>query len=269
VAKPRAVAVAAELGPQDVVILGTKAHGLPGAAAAVAELLGPETVLVPAQNGIPWWYFHGAGGAFEGAAVESVDPGGALLAALPPRHVVGCVVYVGAAVPAPGLIDHSSGERFVLGEPDGTMSPRLERVAALLRDGGFEIETTPRIRDAIWLKLWGNLSLNPLSVLTQATADRILGDPGARTLLRTLMDEAAAVAHALGVTFDVTAEERLRLAERLGAFKTSMLQDLEAGRPLETDALLGAVAELGRKVGVATPLLDAVAALTRLRGSAR
>lgn len=258
-----------ELGPQDLVIVATKGHALPAAAPGIARLLGPDTVLVPAQNGIPWWYFHRAGPPFDGAAVHAVDPDGTLLALLPPPRVVGCVVYVGAAVPAPGVVDHSSGERFVLGEPDGTMSDRLQRVATIFRDAGFEAETTPRIRDAIWLKLWGNLSVNPVSVLTQATTDRLLADPDVRRLLRLLMEEAARVAAALGVRFETTAEERLRLAEQLGAFKTSMLQDLEAGRSLETAPLLGAVAELGRKVGVATPTLDAIEALVRLRGVAQ
>jgi len=259
----------AALGPQDIVILATKAHALLDAAPAIARLLGSDTVLVPAQNGIPWWYFHRAGPPFDGEKVAAVDPDGNLLRDLPPRQVVGCVVYVGAAVPAPGVVDHSSGERFVFGEPDGAMTDRLARVAALFRRAGFEAETTPRIRDAVWLKLWGNLSMNPVSALTQATTDRLLGDPRVRALLRTLMEEAAEVAQRLGIRFDVTVEERLRLAERLGAFKNSMLQDLEAGRSLETDSLLGAVAELGRKVGVTTPMIDAVEALVRLLGAKR
>jgi 2-dehydropantoate 2-reductase len=268
-AKLEATDDTAALGPQDLVVIGTKAHALPEAAASIARLVGPETILVPAQNGIPWWYFHRAGPPFEGEAVRAVDPEAALLQALPPARVVGCVVYVGAAVPAPGVIDHSSGERFVLGEPDGSMSDRLKWVAGIFRQAGFEAEMTPRIRDAVWLKLWGNLAVNPVSALTQATTDRLLADEGVRRLMRLLMEEAAGVAAALGVRFEMTAEERLRLAERLGAFKTSMLQDLEAGRPLETGPLIGAVAELGRKVGIATPMLDAIEALVRLRGAAR
>jgi 2-dehydropantoate 2-reductase len=268
-AKIAATDDAAELGAQDLVIIGTKAHTLPAAAPSLAHLIGPDTVLVPAQNGIPWWYFHRAGPPFEGEVVRAVDPDGTLMQKLPPARVVGCVVYVGAAVPAPGVIDHSSGERFVLGEPDGATSERLEWVAGLFRQADFEAETTPRIRDAVWLKLWGNLSMNPVSVLAQATADRLLADDGVRQLLRLLMEEAARVASGLGIGFETTADQRLRLAERLGAFKTSMLQDLEAGRPLETAPLLGAVAELGRKVGVATPMLDAIEALVRLRGVAR
>jgi 2-dehydropantoate 2-reductase len=268
-AKLEATDETAALGPQDLVVVATKAHALPDAAAAIGRLIGPETILVPAQNGIPWWYFHRAGPPFEDEPVHAVDPEGRLLTMLPPARVVGCVVYVGAAVPAPGVIDHSSGERFVLGEPDGTMSDRLKWAAGIFRQAGFEAEMTPRIRDAVWLKLWGNLSVNPASVLTQATTDRLLADTGVRRLMRMLMEEAAGVAAALGVRFEMTAEERLRLAERLGAFKTSMLQDLEASRPLETAPLLGAVAELGRKVGVATPMLDAIEALVRLRGATR
>jgi 2-dehydropantoate 2-reductase len=268
-AKVEATDNAGELGAQDLVIIATKAHALPAAASALAQLVGPETILVPAQNGIPWWYFHRAGPPFEGEIVRAVDPEGTLVEMLPPARVVGCVVYVGAAVPAPGVIDHSSGERFVFGEPDGAMSDRLKWVAGIFRQAGFEAEMTPRIRDAVWLKLWGNLSMNPVSVLAQATADRLLGDEGVRQLLRLLMEEAQRVASGLGIGFETTADERLRLAERLGAFKTSMLQDLEAGRPLETAPLLGAVAELGRKVDVATPMLDAIEALVRMRGAVR
>jgi 2-dehydropantoate 2-reductase len=268
IAKVAATDDAGALGRQDLVVIATKAHALPAAAADIARLVGPETVLVPAQNGIPWWYFHRAGPPFEGAAVRAVDPEGALIELLPPARVVGCVVYVGAAVPTPGVIDHSSGELFVFGEPDGTMTERLERVVTVFRQGGFEAETTARIRDAVWLKLWGNLSMNPVSVLAQATTDRLLADDGVRRLLRLLMDEAARVAGELGVSLGTTAEERLGLAERLGAFKTSMLQDLEAGRPLETAPLVGAVTELARKLDIATPMLDAVEALLRLRGAA-
>ena len=271
--EPRSFAVtttdeAAALGPQDILVIALKAHSLAGAAAAMRPLIGQDTVLVPAQNGIPWWYFHRHGGALDGTSLETVDPGGMLDALLPPEQVVGCVVYVAATVPTPGVIDHASGERFILGEPDGAASARLERVAGLLRGGGFAVETTDRIRDAVWLKLWGNLSFNPISVLTQKTMDRLLDDARSRALLEALMREAQAVAVRLGVRFGITLEKRLEDARRLGAFKTSMLQDLEAGRPLELEALVGAVVELGRKLGVATPLLEAVYALARLRGAA-
>jgi 2-dehydropantoate 2-reductase len=258
----------ATLGHQDVVVIGLKAHGFAAAADAMRALIGPETVLVPAQNGIPWWYFHRHGGPHDGAVLDSVDPGGRLARLLPPDHALGCVVYLAASVPEPGIIDHSSGERFILGEPDGAMSARLERVGALFRAAGFTVETTDRIRDAVWVKLWGNLSMNPLSVLTLATMDRMLADPLVLPVCREIMREAQAVGERLGIRFGSTIDQRLDAARSLGAFKTSMLQDLEAGRPIEIDALVGAVSELGRRVGVATPLIDAIYALARLRGAA-
>jgi 2-dehydropantoate 2-reductase len=258
----------ATLGRQDVVIVALKAHGLAGAASSMQSLIGSETVIVPAQNGIPWWYFHKHGGALEGTVLQSVDPGGQLREALPPSRVVGCVVYLGASVPEPGVVRQASGERFILGEPDGSASERLERVATLLRAGGFTVETTDRIRDAVWFKLWGNVCFNPSSVLTQKTMDRMLDDAPTHAVLASLMREAQAVAEPTGVRFPATIDKRLTEARHLGAFKTSMLQDLEAGRPLEIDSLVGAIAELGRKIGVATPLLDAVYALARLRGMA-
>jgi 2-dehydropantoate 2-reductase len=268
-AEIEATSDAASLGTQDVVVLALKAHGLAAAAESVARVLGPETVLVAAQNGIPWWYFHRHGGPLDGAALDSVDPGGKLQRLLPPSQALGCVVYLAAAVPKPGVIDHSSGERFILGEPDGSASTRLERVATLLRDAGFTAETTDRIRDALWVKLWGNLSMNPLSVLTRSTMAGILADPLVLPVCREIMREAQEVGERLGVRFTSTIDQRLEAARSLGAFKTSMLQDLEAGRPLELDALVGAVAELGRRAGVATPLIDAVYALARLRGAPR
>jgi 2-dehydropantoate 2-reductase len=259
----------AALGVQDVVVIGVKAHGLAAAAETMAPLIGPETVLVPAQNGIPWWYFHRHGGALEGAVLDSVDPGGRLARLLPPSQALGCVVYLGAAVPTPGIVDHSSGDRFILGEPDGAASARLEHVAGLFREAGFVAETTDRIRDAVWVKLWGNIAMNPLSVLTGATMAAMLADEGVVAVCREIMREAQAVGERSGVRFAMSIDRRLDHARMLGAFKTSMLQDLEAGRPIEIDALVGAVAEMGRRLAVPTPLIDAIHALARLRGATR
>jgi 2-dehydropantoate 2-reductase len=265
-AEVRATDDPASLGPQDVVIIGLKTHGLLAAAEALRPLIGPQTVLVPAQNGIPWWYFHRHGGPLDGAILDSVDPGGRLARLLPPERALGCVVYLGASVPEPGVVDYSSGDRFILGEPDGSMSQRLETIAALFREAGFVAETTDRIRDAVWVKLWGNLVMNPLSVLTQATMAAMLAHAHVERVCRAMMGEAQTVGERLGVRFTLTIDQRLDHARTLGPFKTSMLQDLEAGRPLEIDALVGAVSEIGRRLGVATPLTDAVYALTRMRG---
>ncbi len=263
----RAVADAAELGPQDAVIVCTKAYSLVSAAAAVAPLLGPDTAIVPAQNGIPWWYFHRAGPPFEGEPVTAVDPQGALLRALPPERVVGCVTYVAASVPRPGVAEQASSGRFVLGELDGPASARVEPIAAALRRGGFEIVLTDRIRDAVWMKLWGNVALNSVSALTLARVGPMATNPGTRRVMTLMMEEMRSVAEKLGVRLEMDVEARLDQAARLGGFKTSMLQDLEAGRALEIDALVGAVSELGRRLGVPTPTIDVVEALLRVRAA--
>ena len=237
------------------------------AAPAIAALLGAETVLLPAQNGIPWWFTYRAGAALEGKRIAAVDPDGSLARRLDPARVIGCVVYLAAAVPEPGCVRRFGGNLLILGEPDGALSPRLRHLAELLAAAGLEIETTQRIRDALWMKLWGNVAFNPLSVLTGAKMDRMARDPGVMAVLRAAMLECQAVAGRLGVRFDRDVETRIEEARRIGDFKTSMLQDFEAGRPVEIDALVGAVIELGRDVGVATPMLDAIGALTRMRAA--
>lgn len=258
---------AEELGVQDLVVIAAKAHAMPAAAPAIASLLGPETVLVPAQNGIPWWFPYRAGAPLEGARIAAVDPDGGIGRRLDPARVVGCVVYMAAAVPEPGLVRRFGGNLLILGEPDGTMSPRLARLAALFGEAGIKIETTPRIRDAVWMKLWGNVAFNPVSVLTGAKMDRMADDPGVRAVLRAAMLECRAVAERLGAQFDRDVEARIAEARTIGDFKTSMLQDFEAGRPIEIEALVGAVVELGRRVEVATPMLEAIGALTRMRAT--
>jgi 2-dehydropantoate 2-reductase len=263
--RPRASAAAAELGRQDCVIVAVKAQDTAEAVAGIGPLLGPETVVLPAVNGIPWWYFHHAGGAFDGSTIDSVDPGGRIARAIGAERVIGCVVYLAASVREPAVIDHTGGEGLVLGEPDGTATARLESVAGALRRAGFATETTADIRGALWGKLWGNLCFNPLSALTGATMGALCADPATRSVLRTMMEEGQRVGEAFGIRFPMAIEKRLEMAAALGAFKTSMLQDFEAGRPLELDAILGAVLELARRAAVLTPLLDSVYALARQR----
>jgi 2-dehydropantoate 2-reductase len=255
-------------GPQELVVVAVKAHAMTEAAPAIASLLGPETLLLPAQNGIPWWFCHRAGGPLDGLRIAAVDPEGAIGTRLDPARVVGCVVYLAAAVPEPGIVKRFGGNMFVLGEPDGSDSPRLRRVAELFRAAGIKVETTQRIRDAVWMKLWGNIAFNPASVLTGATLARMAGDPGVRAVLRSAMIETQQVAERFGARFEKDVEARIEEARHLGEFKSSMLQDFEAGRPMEIDAIVGAVIELGRRVGVATPLLEALGALARLRATA-
>jgi 2-dehydropantoate 2-reductase len=254
-----------ELGPQELVVVAVKAHAMPQVAPGIAALLGPDTAIVPAQNGIPWWFPYRSGGALDGAAIAAVDPGGVVARHLDPARVVGCVVYIAAAVPEPGLVRRFGGNMLVLGEPDGGASPRLTQLAELFGAAGIKIETTPRIRDAVWMKLWGNIGFNPVSVLTGATQGRMVHDPGVHAVLRAVMLEMQAVAERLGARFDKDVDARIDDGAYVGDFKTSMLQDFEAGRPVEVDPIVFAVVELGRRVGVATPMLEAIGALTRMR----
>ncbi len=265
VTHPRCVADAAEAGEQDFVIVTLKAHALPAAAPAIARMLGPQTALVTAINGVPYWYFFGFDGRHRDRRVASVDPGGVVWATLPPERAIGCIVYPAAEVVAPGVIDHTYGDRFTLGEPDGTRSARIELLAAALQAAGFKAPIRPRIRDEIWVKLWGNLAFNPLSALTGATLDRLAGRDDLRAVARAMMLEGQAVAEAFGVRFAIDVDRRIAGAAEVGAHKTSMLQDLERGRPMEIDALLGAVVELATLADVAAPTCELVLALVRER----
>jgi 2-dehydropantoate 2-reductase len=264
--RPRCVDAAAEAGVQDYVVVTLKAHGLPSAAPSIAAMMGPESALVTGVNGVPYWYFHGLDGPFRDRVVESVDPGGRLSAVLPPARAIGCVVYPAAEVVEPGVIEHLYGDRFTLGEPDGSRSPRVDALSKALIGAGLKAPVRPRIRDELWVKLWGNLAFNPISALTGATLDRITGDADLRTLCRGMMLEAKTVAEALGVRFAIDVEKRIAGGAEVGVHKTSMLQDLERGRPMEIDALLGAVVELGTLVGESMPLCQSVLALVRERG---
>ncbi len=262
---PRATQNAAELGPQDYVIVTLKAHSLPAAAPDIAKMMGPHTALITAINGVPYWYFHGLEGPNRNRPVESVDPGGRLWSILPPSQAIGCVVYPAAEVTEPGVITHGYGDRFSLGEPDGTRSDRVEALSKLLIASGLKAPIRPRIRDEIWIKLWGNLCFNPVSALTGATLATITGRPDLRALCRSMMVEAQAVAESLGIRFAISVDKRIEGAAEVGEHKTSMLQDLERGRPMEIDALLGAVVELGAVTGHPMPLCESVLALVRQR----
>jgi len=263
--RPRCVGSAAEAGRQDYVIVTLKAHSLPAAAADIASMMDDDSALITAVNGVPYWYFHGLEGPFAERRVESVDPGGVIWSTIPPSRAIGCVVYPAAEVTAPGVIEHTYGDRFSLGEPDGSRSPRIEAISKLLISSGLKAPIRPKIRDEIWVKLWGNLCFNPLSALTGTTLDVLTGRPDLRAVCRAMMTEAQVVAEALGVKFAVSLEKRIDGAAEVGVHKTSMLQDLERGRPMEIDALLGAVVELGTLVGQAMPTCEIVLALVRQR----
>ena len=253
-----------DAGPQDIVILAMKAHQLEAVANDVPRLFGPETVVVTMQNGIPYWYFHRHGGRLEGTTVRSVDPNGVVAAGIPAQRVVGCVVYPASELVAPGVVRHIEGERFPVGELDGSLSERVVRVADCLTRAGFKAPVLDDIRAEIWLKLWGNLTFNPISSLSHSTLADICQYPPSRELAAAMMREAQAVARQLGIEFRVSLEKRIAGAEKVGRHKTSMLQDVEAGRAPEIDALVGAVVELARLTGTATPHIDTVYSLVRL-----
>jgi 2-dehydropantoate 2-reductase len=254
----------ASAGPQDVVILGMKAHQIGAVTHDVPKLLGPDTVVVPLQNGIPYWYFHGLDGPLCGTRVKSVDPSGSIYGRIPCTRIIGCVAYPAAELIGPGVIKHIEGNRFPVGEPDGSNSERVQRVSQAFMKGGLQSPVLADIRSEIWLKLWGNLTFNPISALSRATLAGICQYPPSRAIAAAMMREAQVVAEKLGATFRVPLEKRIAGAERVGHHKTSMLQDLEARRELEIDALLGSVAELARLTGTPTPHIDTVLALTKL-----
>jgi len=257
-----------DLGPQDLIIIALKSPALPALAPTLAPLFTAETVVLPAMNGVPWWFSSGVA-ALGTRPLESVDPGGVIAAAIPVRHVVGCVVHASAATAAPGITLHRIGRGLVIGEPAGGDSLRVERLCELFSRACFEVTASARIRYDIWYKLWGNMTMNPVSALTGATIDRVLDDELVRGFCSGAMREAAAVGERIGCDVRESAEDRHAVTRRLGAFKTSMLQDVEALRPLELDALVGAVREIGERVGVATPSIDALFGLTRLFGRVR
>jgi 2-dehydropantoate 2-reductase len=259
----KASATASELGPQDIVVIAVKAPAMPDVAAAIGPLLGSETMVLPAMNGVPWWFSHGIKGLGE-EPLQSVDPGGAIDRAIPLRRVIGCVVHLSAATTEPGLVLHRGGNGLIIGEPDGSSSPRLKRVHNLLSEAKFEATSTPAIRHDIWYKLWGNMTMNPVSAITGATGDRMLDDDLVRNFCSAAMMEAAAIGARIGCAIDQDPEARHDLTRKLGAFKTSMLVDAERGKPIELDALVTSVHELGKRTGVPTPYIDGLLGITRL-----
>jgi 2-dehydropantoate 2-reductase len=266
--KPRLTDDPADVGPQDCVIVALKAHQVAGIADRMAPLLGPETAVVTAANGVPWWYFHGLEGPLRDRRLSSVDPDGKLWNLIGPQRAVGCVVYPAAEITAPGQIRHIENDRLTLGEPDGSKSDRAARLSRALIACGFKSPVKTDIRTEIWVKLWGNVAFNPISALTGATLKAICEDAGTRAAARAIMNEAEAVAAKLGIRMPIDVESRIDGAASVGEHKTSMLQDFERGRPIELDAIVGAVAELGDIVGVNTPMIDAIYALTRSKAIA-
>ena len=262
----KAVQQMAEAGPQDAVLLTVKAHQVVDLLPDLRQLFGPQTMVVTLINGVPWWYFHKLAGPYEGKRLESVDPGGRIADAIEPERVIGSVVYPAAELVQPGVVRVIEGNRFTLGEPDGSRSERIEALSQAMMKAGFKAPVAKDIRGEIWVKLWGNLSFNPISALTHATLEDICRFPPTRTLAAAMMGEAQRVGEALGVQFKISLDKRIAGAEAVGAHKTSMLQDVENGRALELEALVGAVIELGRITGVATPTIEAIHAATALLG---
>lgn len=255
-----------DLGPQDYVIVTLKAHSVPPVVDKMQPLIGPETTIVSGVNGVPWWYFHKIGGPLEGTRLASVDPGDAQWNGFGPDRVLGCVVYPAAEVSEPGVVKHIEGNRFSLGEPDGSKSDRAMALSKALSAAGLKAPVRPKLRDEIWVKLWGNLSFNPISALTHATLDVLCTDPDTRTVARNMMLEAQEIAEKLGVKFPIDVDRRIQGGADVGTHRTSMLQDLDAGRPMEIDALVGSVQELGRVTDTPTPTIDTVLGLIKLRG---
>jgi 2-dehydropantoate 2-reductase len=262
-APARAAGQAAELGPQDLVVIAVKGPALTQVARGIAPLLAPHTVVLPAMNGVPWWFCQGVAG-FPGGPLVSVDPGGAIATTIPFEQVLGCVVHASASTPEPGLVQHQMGQGLIVGEPRGGASERAQAAVDLLAQAGFEVKLADNVRYDIWYKLWGNMTMNPVSALTGATIDRVLGDPLVREFCSAAMQEAAAIGERIGCAIAQSPEDRHAVTARLGAFKTSMLQDVEAGRPIELDAIVGAVHEIGQRLGLATPKVAALLGLARL-----
>ncbi|MBH2010316.1 MAG: 2-dehydropantoate 2-reductase [Xanthomonadaceae bacterium] len=255
----------AELGVQDLVVLAVKAPSLPEVARQIRPLLGPDTLVMTAMNGVPWWFLQGFGGALAGRRLTSVDPDGMLAETLPLHHIIGCVVHASCSVDEPGQVQHHFGKQLIVGEPSGEPTARVRQLAALLEKAGFEAPVSAQIQKDIWFKLWGNMTVNPISALTGATIDRIMDDELVRGFISRVMLEAKEIGARLGISIDQQPEDRHQITRKLGAVKTSMLQDVEAGKALELDALVAAVRELGQLTGVQTPYTDALLGLARLK----
>jgi 2-dehydropantoate 2-reductase len=268
-ARPKVAGTLEEVGPVDVVFLGVKAHGLAQLAPQLAPVLGPETTVVSTQNGVPWWFFQGFGGPLDGIHLERVDPGGVVSAAIEPRRVLGSIVYFATEVVQPGVIQHEEGNRISLGEPDGSRSERSRRIAEALIAAGLRAPVTARIRHEIWVKILGNVAFNPISALTRATVVQMARDPRVSVLARNIMREAEEIARKIGLELPISIDQRMAGAEKVGEHKTSMLQDLEAGRPLELEAVVGAVVELGERLRIPMPHTSTVYACAKLLAASR
>ncbi len=255
---------AAELGVQDLVVISVKAPALASVAQQIGPLIGQDTVVLTAMNGVPWWFLQGFGGPVQGQSLGTVDPQGTIARAIPAQHVIGGVVHASCSVDAPGVIRHHFGDGLIVGEPSGANTPRVQALHALLQKAGFNATLSPQIQKDIWFKLWGNMTVNPISALTGATSDRLLDDALVRGFMSRVMLEARAIGECIGIPIAQEPEDRHAITRKLGAFKTSMLQDVEAGKPVELDALVSAVRELGQMTGVATPFTDALLGLSRL-----
>ena len=264
-AKVRASQLPTSLGIQDLVIIAVKAPSMLDVAKQIQPLIGPNTLVMTAMNGVPWWFLQGFGGVYANTPLKSVDPKGQIAAAIPPTHIIGCVVHASSSLRAPGQVQHHFGNGLIIGEPAGGSSARVQALHQLLRDAGFDATLSERIQKDVWYKLWGNMTINPISALTGATSDKILNDPNVLGFISEVMLEAKAIGAAMGIAIDQQPEDRHAVTRKLGAFKTSMLQDVQAKRAVELDALVGAVQELGQITGVPTPFTDALMGLARLQ----
>ena len=268
-ARPKVIGSLNEAGPVDVIFLGVKAHALPQLAPQLKPLLGEDTTVVSTQNGVPWWFFQGFGGEWDGTRLERVDPGGVITAAIEPRRVVGSIVYFATEIAEPGVIQHTEGNRISLGEPNGTRSERIRKIAESLIAAGLRAPVTTRIRHEIWVKILGNVAFNPISALTGATIVQMARDPVICVVARNIMRETEAVANKLGLELPISIDQRMAGAEKVGEHKTSMLQDLEAGRQMEIEAVVGAVVELGQRMGILMPYTQTVYASAKLLAESR
>jgi 2-dehydropantoate 2-reductase len=260
----RASVSPSELGVQDLVVIAVKSQAMHEVVMCIGPLLGPQTIVLTAMNGVPWWFFEGFGGQFAGTRLKAVDPEGTIARAIPAKHILGCVVHASCSVDAPGEVRHAFGNRLIIGEPSGGTSARLSDVAALLANAGFEADISPQIQKDAWYKLWGNMSTNPVSAITGATTDKILADDLVREFTSRVMLEAREIGARIGVPIEQTPEDRHQITRKLGAFRTSMLQDVDAGKSVELDAIVTVVRELGQLTGVPTPFTDALLGLARL-----
>ena len=265
----RASSSALELGPQDLVVIAVKAPAMRDVALQLAPLLGPHTVVLTAMNGVPWWFLQGFGGALQGKRLSAVDPGGEIATAIAPEHIVGSVVHASCSVSAPGVVRHGFGNKLIVGEPSGVRTERVLALAALLERAGFEAPLSDRIQRDIWFKLWGNMTMNPVSAITGATSTQVLDDDLVRRFCTRVMEEAKEIGARMGIAIDQAPDDRHAVTRKLGSFRTSMLQDVEAGKPVELNALVGAVRELGELTRVATPYTDALLGLARLHARVR